>query len=169
MFNKFLIVLTCALLIYSCAGVNVTKITSGNQDEEGIRFYRPYPYLLVTPGKDSIEYKILWLPKMDEEYAVSVKSGLGTTDYAITLENGWNLTAFNEKRDSKLEELITSAFGNITGLINAPSRFREQGETEKKNILPGLYAFVYADKGPNKGLVIGLRKIDLENMIDNSK
>ncbi|MGA2667416.1 MAG: hypothetical protein ABSF32_00710 [Ignavibacteria bacterium] len=169
MFNKLLIVLTCALLLYSCAGVNVTRITQENQDEEGIRFYRPYPYLLVVQGSDSIDYRIIWLPKMDEEYAFSVKSGFGTTDYTITLENGWKLTNFNEKRDSKLEELVTSAFGNITGLLKSQLQITREAETKNKNIIPGLYAFIFADKGPNKGLVIGIRKIELESMIDNKK
>lgn len=50
------LLLIAVFILSGCASVSVTKVTSG--DEEGIRFYRPHPYLLVTeepPAKADAE------------------------------------------------------------------------------------------------------------------
>lgn len=158
MFNKLLLLITCTLIISSCAGVNVTRITKENQDEEGIRFYRPYPYLLLIEKPDSIEYRIIWLPKTDDEYAFQVRSGFGSTEYSITLENGWKLTAFNEKRDSKIEDVVKSGLGNLTDILKMQTEV-SKSEREKPRVTTRLFAFTFSNTGDTKGMVTGLREI----------
>ena len=46
--KEFCLLSVIAILMTGCAGVEITKITPKNADKEGIRFYRPWPYLLVT-------------------------------------------------------------------------------------------------------------------------
>ena len=104
-------------LMTGCAGVEIAKITSDNPYREGLRFYRPYPYLWVTKDKDgNLQGSILYLPNKNEEYVIRVKSGIGSVDAKFTLENGWNLTGLNEVRDSKTPEMITALTGSLKGL-----------------------------------------------------
>jgi hypothetical protein len=42
----------CIFLTIGCAGVEISKITPENPYKEGLRFYRPYPYVWVTKDKD---------------------------------------------------------------------------------------------------------------------
>ena len=90
MMKRFYLLTVLIFLMVSCASVEITRITPENPYKEGIRFYRPYPYLLVTKDKEgkNLESKIIYLPNKNEEYAIKVKSGIGTVDTKFTLEDG---------------------------------------------------------------------------------
>jgi nitrogen fixation protein len=96
--------------------VEITKLTDAKTYSEGIRFYRPAPYLVTSLEKDGCTRRIVYLPDPDEEYLIRVHSGLGTVDAKATLENGWNLTALGEARDSKVPETITAVGGLLAGV-----------------------------------------------------
>lgn len=141
------------LLIVGCASVKVTQITSENPYKEGIRFYRSYPYLWVTKDKEkNLQGTIIWLPNRNEEYAIKVKSGIGSVDTKFKLENGWNLTEFGEVRDSKIPETITALTGSLKELKGI---FEVEEAKEKEELLPGLYIFIF-DK---TGLISGLKPV----------
>lgn len=146
------------VLAAGCAGVTVSRVTPGNEPRAGIRFYRPHPYLWVTKDKDTkgnegsnLKGVIIWLPDKSEEYAIRVRSGLGSTNLKFTLENGWNLTEFGEVRDSKVPETIEALGGSLEG-VTALVKAARPGE-EKGELMPGLYAFVFDAR---TGLVSGL-------------
>jgi hypothetical protein len=93
-----------------CGGVEIRQITRQNPYEKGLRFYRPHPYLWVTKDKSGgLQGSIIWLPDKSQEYVAKVRSGLGKVDIRFTLENGWNLTGFNEARESPTAQMITAA------------------------------------------------------------
>lgn len=94
---------------------------------EGIRYYRPKPYLLITPYEEAVttfddkgnpvkkvtglshqyvSLKLEYLPDFSEEYAIKIRSGLGINNTTITLQDGWNLTSINEQLDSQTDENI---------------------------------------------------------------
>ncbi len=121
----FLCVLALAC-ISGCAPRTVVRKNPCDNDR-GIRFYRPKPYLLVTPGSEitSVEdqakktittkkgvgnsdqfvtIKLEYLPDFAEEYAIEVKPGLGTNNTVVNLEDGWNLTTVDQKLDAKFDE-----------------------------------------------------------------
>lgn len=139
--NKFYLLSFLIFLITGCAGVEIAKITPENPYKEGIRFYRPHPYLWVTKDKDgNLQSTFYWLPNKNDEYAIKVKSGIGSVDTKFKLENGWNLTEFGEVRDSKTPEMITALTGSLKGV---------QGVWEKatkEELLPGLYMLIFDDK-----------------------
>ena len=154
MFNKLLFLIACALIISSCAGVRVTRVSPDNQDEEGIRYYRPQPYLLITRTKDdSIKTTILWLPKMNEQYCISVKSGFGSVKTNFKLENGWNLTEFGQENEIKTGDIVSSISGLLGNILTT------KGEL-KLDVEPGLYAFVFNEK---TGVLERLEKIEIVN------
>jgi len=66
--NKLLVVTLLAMLA-GCAGIKIVKVT--DDSTEGLRFYRPEPYLIVTSSSTTIQ----WLPNFKQEYAVQVRSG----------------------------------------------------------------------------------------------
>lgn len=150
MAKRFYFLAILLLLITGCAGVEAVRITPENPYKEGIRFYRPYPYLWVTKDKNGIlQGAIYWLPNKNEEYVIKVKSGIGSAEAKFTLENGWNLTQFGETRDSKSSEMIaalTGSLGDIKGIL----------EMAKEEIYPGLYMFTFDDK---TGLISGLKPV----------
>lgn len=106
---------------------SVVVSRSGGEHDEGIRYYRPKPYLLIQPvGKQTtttnakgepesvvaessdktVSITLAYLPDFSEEYSIKVRSGLGIANVGIKLENGWNLTEISQQLDSKFAENI---------------------------------------------------------------
>lgn len=100
----------------------------------GIRYYRPKPYLLITPFADStttksepkagadpvvktetkvtglsdqyVQMELKMLPDFSEEYAINIRTGFGSNHTQLTLQDGWNLTSVNADLDSQTDENI---------------------------------------------------------------
>jgi len=125
------------VLLLGCATVEVTRITDANRmTAEGIRFWRPAPYLAVFGEKDgTCSGKLIYLPDPKEEYAIRESAGFGSASLKPTLTDGWNLTAFDATVDSKAADLL----GNITK-IGAPAGTKV-GEKQPNytDLSPGLY------------------------------
>jgi hypothetical protein len=134
-----------------CGGVEIRQITRQNPYEKGLRFYRPHPYLWVTKDKSGgLQGSIIWLPDKSQEYVAKVRSGLGKVDTRFTLENGWNLTGFNEARESPTAQMITA----LTGSLKEVTKVLQA--TRKEELCPGLYVFVFDE---STGLVSGIKPV----------
>jgi hypothetical protein len=134
-----------------CGGVKIRQVTPQNPYEEGLRFYRPHPYLWVTKDKSGgLQGSIIWLPDKSQEYVATAKSGLGSAESRLTLEDGWNLTGFSESRESPTAAMITALTGSLQDITKVlPAANREE-------LRPGLYVFTFDDK---TGLVSGLKPV----------
>lgn len=153
--SRILLLLTALMFVMAgCAGVEIKRVTSKDPNMEGLRFYRPHPYLLVTSEgeKNTLVCKIIYLPNKNEDYALRVTSGMGSIDAKFTLENGWNLTQYGETKDSKTADIITALTGSLKGLTGL------RRDEAKGELLPGLYMLLYDDK---TGLITGLRHVGL--------
>ena len=89
---KLGILLIPFLLFIACAEVKIRPLkpderfdqSKQTQDDkyyktEGVRFFRPYPYLWITASdKGACQMNIVYLPKMDEEYIITAESGIGS-------------------------------------------------------------------------------------------
>ncbi len=140
-----------ASLIVAASGCAAVRVRPAKEGAEGVRFYAPYPYLLVSQSKDDgLQATIVYLPKMNEPYLVSVSAGLGSVDAKLTLENGWNLTQFGATADSKSDALITA----MSGLLTAGAKSKLT--TKPQELVPGLYAIQFNDK---TGLATGLSAV----------
>jgi hypothetical protein len=139
-----------ALFLVSCSTIHVTR-TSDETYREGIRFYRPHPYLLVGKAEKELTARIVYLPDKREEYVIRHVPGIGTSDLAITLEGGWNLTALGHKMDTKVPEMLTA----IAGL--APIAGLKQADNQPRGTIPeGLYRIDY---DPETGSVSHLTRV----------
>lgn len=118
--------------------------------DTGIRYYRPKPYLLVTPAgqtllSDSgkpirevideryVQIELQYLPDFSEEYSIDVRSGFGIADVSITLEDGWNLTSINQKLDSQTDENVRAmaeVVRGAAGLTNPGERITNPDATK---------------------------------------
>ncbi len=150
---KKLFVLGQLLLLTGCAGVTVYRVDSESAYKGGVRFYRPQPYLLVTQLKDSLQTAIVYLPKVNEEYAFQTHSGMGDMEMKAALEQGWNLTELGETRRSGSADLLT-ALGGIAKTAVAAEGLLQQGEL----LSPGLYAIEF---DPKTGLAARLHRVEL--------
>lgn len=156
----FILIITLA--ITNCAGVKVTK--TDDPTKEGIRFYRPEPYLLVTKEvskqNDQIveKYisKIIWLPNNIDEYVIKTQTGIGVVKYNVTLTDGWQLTSFGNERDTQVPQTITAVTGALTGLLKIAAEGLDGSGTvtKKEDIVPGLYRFTFDKNGHINGLEV---------------
>lgn len=148
------LVLTAAPLVLplvSCAEVTVRKVTG---DAEGIRFYRPAPYLQVSEAADAqatrLQFSIVWLPDYKEEYVVQGHPGFGSVTFKPTLADGWNLTGMEAGADSKTVDVLTALAGVLP---KASALVLPSGP--KGGPCPGLYRLEKNDKGGFKAFVTG--------------
>ncbi|MBN2212214.1 MAG: hypothetical protein JW709_12525 [Sedimentisphaerales bacterium] len=136
-----------------CTSVIVRPVGKENADEEGVHFYRPAPYLLVTKQNDKIESKIIYLPELSQEYVIQYKPGLGTAKVDIVFENGWNLTSIGQTTDTKIPETISA----VGGLMSSGGSLYKANGIENY-LAPGLYKLKYQ----HKDAIYSLQKIDIE-------
>ncbi len=145
-----ILLLLSALLFVGCAP-RVTVKPNPGPNTKGIRYYRPKPYLLLTPfehaktdsteegttttitglSSEHVKINLEWLPDFAEEYAIQVQPGVGTVNSKVTLENGWNLTQIDTEIDYQLDELIEaigSAAGELAPLAGAGIKSNETAE-----------------------------------------
>jgi hypothetical protein len=157
----------------SCASYKVTK----NPDDcnTGIRYYRPKPYLYVGParnfstaGAPMVSIAVEYLPDYEEEYAIEINPGLGTTDTTVTLDNGWNLTSFAGKTDQKYAEILQSLSSMVTaagGLARsnmAPAAPRDPGDVATPIDVPyGYYESVFWYDNCGKKHLYGWRYVGM--------
>ena len=120
--------------------VSVQRTLSRN--DPGIRYYRPKPYLFISPSGSTstqfgsngmparstttqsdefVQIELQYLPDFSEEYSINVRPGVGSANVSLTLEQGWNLTALNQNLDSSFDEnvsavadLVRSGAGQVT-------------------------------------------------------
>ena len=146
--------LICAafVLLNGCSSIEITRVTKDNPYKDGIRFYRPSPYLLITKAKqaENLECKIIYLPNTNEEYVVRMKPGLGSAEAKLTLEDGWNLTQLGETREANSAELANALTSSLSGL----KQFLKM--TQEEELSPGLYALVFDEK---TGFVSGVKPV----------
>ncbi|QDU07326.1 hypothetical protein [Gimesia aquarii] len=166
--SRNILILGLIILTSGCMpGVKVKK--NPTDRDTGIRYYRPKPYLLITPSSvkktlgtgptqtsetspsdQFVEMKLDYLPDFSEEYSINVKTGFGTADVQIKLEDGWNLTSINQNLDSKTNENISAAadlvtaFGNVAKptSLNSSVRGKEKWVVKATNVPLGYYESV---------------------------
>ncbi len=127
-----------------CAHLEIKPLADSNS--EGLRFYRPWPHLLVTvDGDGKCAASITYLPDLSSQFVIIPHAGLGSVTLNPTLENGWNLTGLNSTVDTKFADnlnAVTGFIGKVAGAASGakPSSITGKEESEVEgDIRPGLY------------------------------
>ena len=147
------------IFVAGCAGVTVSPITSENQ--KGIRFYQPQPYLLVTQDKfGNSQSKIIWLPNPTKEFVITSHGWIGSDSSKFTLESGWNLIQYGEIKDSKIPETLGALLGIAREATKIPFTNKQlrQGPTAPV-LTPGLYKIDFDTK---TGLVSDIQLVPIK-------
>lgn len=147
---------------------------SPTADDEGIRYYRPKPYLLIsalqkdtTASPDYVSITLDYLPDFSEEYSINVRPGLGIADVNVGLEDGWNLVSLNQKLDSQTDENIKATgelLKSVAGFSNpnsgnAQSTARPVAQVPAHNVPLGYYEAVIGKNRSGKKQLFGFRYI----------
>jgi hypothetical protein len=153
MFKLVLTAFLASTVLVSCAKLEVLKVKNPDDFTDGVRFYRPAPYLFVTAVLNekgeltkTTTAQILWLPDKSEEYQVRAVTGLGSVELSPTLTDGWNLTALSAKADSKTAENITALAALLTAASGGKGILGGTVSGDGKInpfLAPGLYPLVF--------------------------
>jgi uncharacterized protein YceK len=149
--RNVIIVLIIIVMIAGCSKVEITKISDSTYTD-GLRFYRPDLYLIVTSDAGTTKTSVIALPNKNEEYVVRPVARIGTVDANATLTDGWNLTQLGAKVDTKVPEMI----GALTGTLSAVVTTTEKRTIKETPLQPGLYRINFEN-----GVVSGITKIPL--------
>lgn len=136
------LLLLSALILSGCAYAEVRPLKK-DTDVEGIRFYRPWPYLWVMLEKEGgCKFTVEYLPDTSQEYIIIPHTGVGSLKVAPQLTQGWNLTAFDATADSKVAELVSSIAGLAGNIASAAIK-----PAVATGLGPGLYRFEFGQDG----------------------
>lgn len=175
-YAKSLLLSVALCLIICIAGCTPRVIVRQNPtaDDQGIRYYRPKPYLLIsslakdtTASPDFVSITLDYLPDFSEEYAIDVRPGLGIADVNIGLQDGWNLVSLNQKLDSQTDENIkaTSDLLKTVAGFGAPASGAGQGtarpviQVPAHNVPLGYYEAVIGKNRHGKKQLFGFRYV----------
>lgn len=140
---RLAIVLAMLGLVAGCAQMKITRLTSSDTYTEGLRFYRPKPYLLVTiDAEGKLAGQLISLPDRKEEYVVQQRVGIGSSKLSVTLDGGWNLVALGHDLDTKVPEMITALSGALGSAV-----FSESKQASSVNFKIHLFEIVYDESG----------------------
>lgn len=168
-FFSSLLALSFIVSMTACSSVEIVRVTDDNRNSiEGLRFYRPVPYLLVTESaqaKKSKEntaaseytYQIKYLPDKSEEYAIQTRYRFGSLKNSYKLEDGWNLTLVDVNADQKIPETIAAVGDLAASIAKAVTTLKlSPSATEEITVPPGLYSIEFDKK---TGLVTRLVRV----------
>ncbi|MCC6508810.1 MAG: hypothetical protein IT423_06865 [Pirellulaceae bacterium] len=141
-------------------------------DDEGIRYYRPKPYLLISAlakdtnaSADNVSITLDYLPDFSEEYSINVRSGLGFADVNVGLQDGWNLVSINQKLDSQTDETIKATGDLLKAVVSSPtsgsgqSQARPVIQVPARNVPLGYYEAVIGKNRHGKKQLFGFRYV----------
>jgi len=151
------IVLAC-LVLQACASIKVGPVASFPKDEQdGIRFYRPHPYVWIT-GSDGGACKatLTYLPRMQEEWQIKATPGfIGTVTFEPTIADGWNLVGIKGAVDPKMAEVIESIAGIASSAVAADAAAPGTRPAERPaGMHQGLYKVTFDGNGYVSGLTL---------------
>ncbi|MEN8183329.1 MAG: hypothetical protein ABFS46_12425 [Myxococcota bacterium] len=97
-----------------------------------IPYFVPRPHLLITrnvqpasekPSKaatsDVFSYRVIQLPDRARKMGIQLRTGLGSLDSSIVLEEGWRFTGLQSKADAKLAESLEASSQALGALLPA--------------------------------------------------
>ena len=165
----------CALTCVGLFGCTPRIIVrqSPTADDEGIRYYRPKPYLLISAlhkdtnaSPDFVSITLDYLPDFSEEYSIKVQPGLGIADVNVSLQDGWNLVSINQKLDSQTDETLKATGDLLKSVAGLASPNSGSAQTARPiinvpahNVPLGYYEAVIGRNRNGKKQLFGFRYV----------
>jgi len=109
----------------------------------------------MANGTTTCDAKLVMLPDKQEEYAITMNTGLwGSAEANPTLQDGWNLTSLSGKADSKTAETLASFASFIKALPITPATAKLVNKPSAGRTVPaceGFYRLDYDQSGALRG------------------
>lgn len=120
-----------AMTLSGCAGFTFYS-DPDLQRKTGIPVYAPKPYLLVVTGQKEkpVDATVVYMNDPKPLIYAEPRSGWGSADLSLALSNGV-LTAFGQKTDPQVKELITSLGGLLTAGATAAKTMAEADQIRR--------------------------------------
>jgi len=134
------------VFLCGCSAVIVEPYDS-KKYSDGIRFYRPQPYILVSQTRDDKgnvtgnSISVVYLPDPTQEYVIRERAWIGSVSMKPTLTDGWNLVGLDTTVDTKIPEMLNALLG-AAKLGVAPGARQIPGKDVEAPIAAGLYKIV---------------------------
>lgn len=141
---RLLILLVVSLVSSACSHLAINKVDDSHPYTQGLRYFRPAPYVLVTCGDEGkSQSQLIQLPDKAEEYVIRPIVGLGSMTYQVNLSDGWNLTGLGPNTsESGTASLLTA----LAPLVTALGKDETPGVLEIAECAPKLFPLKF-DKG----------------------
>ncbi len=164
-----LALLIMGLLSGGCARV-VVKPHPGPRDS-GLRFYRPKPYLWISPavldGQTAVEpmrpvtIRMEYLPDFSEEYSIRMTPGINSnTQFSPELQNGWNLVGFKSQADQGTADLVSAVADALPAIQRGSGAVLGDGAIMADVDLPlGYYESVIVPDSCGRKRLVGWRYV----------
>ena len=164
---SLLAVLAVSVLATGCVLPKTTVVRDPGPRDRGVRYYRPKPYLMVSPlvNRDGepvagfVTLETQMLPDFSEEYSIHVRTGLGTNETSITLADGWNLTGLNVNVDAQVDDNLR-AVADVVGSVPVATEGPAHRHTVRAiNVPMGLYESVVSSGPDGRKRLYGFRYV----------
>lgn len=143
--------LAAVLLLPACAGMNVKKISTTDDDKDtGLRFYRNVPYLLVTTNNQGgVTTEVTYLPDTNELMSAHVYSQGASNETSLKFKDSV-LTSATVDVDTTV--IPKTVLNTIATLVSA-GVFNVAGGEESSKKAPGPYLYRIKVRGSTAELI----------------
>jgi hypothetical protein len=102
-----------AFLLCSCVTTVNSKRVTATSSQQGVRYYLPQPFLLVTPKADGLSVQKLMLPDLRSQYALDIQSYMSSYKSNVELQNGLLTKVMLDLDNTKIATDSVTAAGDI--------------------------------------------------------
>lgn len=161
--------------------IKVQKVDDFDSKTEGVRYYLPQPFLLISPKNDGgVDVSVEYLPDYDNQYAVQVETRLAAHTLEVAIDNGFLTKVTYSPDDSGVASQMVDTAGNLAkaqleadaaaekAAAEAAEKEREKEELKKKEFDDAEKEFKIAEEELVK-LKILLDKQVANNIISEDK
>lgn len=140
-----------------------------SDDDQGVRFYRPKPYLFVKPMVDKsgqpvngfVTLETVMMPDFGEEYSIHVRPGLGSNETKIVLADGWRLEGLNVDVDANVDDNLEAIAELVSVVPRLTASANDVGAMAVRatNVPLGYYESIVSSGHDGKKRLYGFRYV----------
>jgi hypothetical protein len=112
-FTRVAMLIFCQLGLAACTTVVTARRFESGSIAQGVHYYLPQPFILVTPASDGLKYQKLLLPDLDAEYTVDIRSYMTTYNSDIKVQGGLLQTVTLNVDNSAVATQLLKSTGQV--------------------------------------------------------
>lgn len=112
-FARVAMLVFCQLELAACTTVVTARRVGSDSIAQGVHYYLPQPFILVTPTSDGLKYQKLLLPDLDAEYSIDIRSYMTTYNSTIKVQGGLLQTVTLNVDNSAVATQLLKSTGQV--------------------------------------------------------